>query len=73
MGRKESNQTRPRALIFSMSHDLVDLYQTCSNYARGAKNGTAPGVTYFKKVYKGEKLEKILSESIRHKALIFGM
>ena len=32
---------RPRALIFDVLHDLVDLYQNCSNYAPGAKNGPA--------------------------------
>ena len=31
-----------------MSH-LVDLYQVCSNYAHGAKNGPALGVTCFTK------------------------
>ena len=38
-----SKATRPRALIFSMKHHLVDLYQVCSNYIPGAKNGTAHG------------------------------
>ena len=28
-----SETIRPRALIFGMKHDLVDLYQVCSNYA----------------------------------------
>ena len=28
-------------------YHLVDLYQVCSNYAPGAKNGPAPGVTCF--------------------------
>ena len=31
-----SETLRPRALIFGMWHDLVDLYQRCSNYAPGA-------------------------------------
>ena len=38
-----SETTMPRALIFSMWHYLVDLYQVCSNYPPGAKNGSAPG------------------------------
>ena len=38
---------RPGALIFGMKHHLVDLYQVCSNYGPGAKNGSAPGVTCF--------------------------
>ena len=41
-----SKAIRPRALIFSMSHDLVDLYQLCSNYVPGAKIGAIPGVTW---------------------------
>ena len=32
-----SETTRPRALIFGLSHHLVDLYQVCSNNTRGAK------------------------------------
>ena len=35
--------TRPRALIFGMKHHLVKLYQVCSNYMPGAKNGPPPG------------------------------
>ena len=34
-----SETTRPRALIFGRKHHLVDLYQVCSNYSTGAKNG----------------------------------
>ena len=34
-----------KALIFGMKHHLVDLFQVCSNYAPGAKNGPALGVT----------------------------
>ena len=40
-----SEITRPRALIFGMYHDLVDLYQSCSNYSHWFKNGPAAGVT----------------------------
>ena len=39
-----SETIRHRALIFGMYHDLVDLYQVCSNYATGAKIGPTPGV-----------------------------
>ena len=37
-----SETTRPRTLIFGIQHHLVDLYQVCSNYTPGAKNGPAP-------------------------------
>ena len=58
-----SETIRPRALIFVVYHDLVDLYQFCSNYAPGAKNGPAPGVTRFYIGLYGQKHEKIfLSE-----------
>ena len=40
-----SETIRPIALMFGMKHYLVDLYQVCSNYAPGAKNVPAPGVT----------------------------
>ena len=40
-----SKTTRYRALIFSMCYNLVDIYQVCSNYATGTKNGLAPGIT----------------------------
>ena len=38
-----SETTRPRALSFDMKYHLVDLYQVCSNYSPGAKNGVARG------------------------------
>ena len=38
-----SETTRPRALIFGMLHQLVDLHQVYSNYAPGAKNGPPLG------------------------------
>ena len=49
-----SETTRPSALIFGMKHHLVDLYQVCSNYAPGAKNRPAPGVTCFTQAYIGK-------------------
>ena len=39
-----SETIRLRALIFGMEHHLVNLYQVCSNYAPGTKNGPALGV-----------------------------
>ena len=40
-----SPTTMPRASIFGLKHHLVNLYQVCSNYISGAKNGPTPGVT----------------------------
>ena len=37
-----SETRRPRSLIFGMCVFLVDLYEDCSNYSHGAKNGPAP-------------------------------
>ena len=37
--------TRPRALIFGMRQNLVDLYHVCSNDAPGAQNEPAREVT----------------------------
>ena len=39
-----SETIRPIALIFGLKHHLIDLYQVCTNYAPGAKNGPASGV-----------------------------
>ena len=50
--------TMPRALIFGLKHQLVNLYQVCSNYISGAKNGPAPGVTYYTQAYIGKTLKK---------------
>ena len=47
-----SETIRHRALIFGMKHNLVDLYQVCSNYA--------PGVTCFTKAYIGENMKNLL-------------
>ena len=38
-----SETTRPGALIFGMKHHQVILYQVCSNYIPGTKNGLRPG------------------------------
>ena len=58
-----------------MKYDLVNLYQVCSNYIPGAKNAPPPpgGHMFYIGLYR-EKHEKIfLSETIWHRALIFGM
>ena len=46
-----SETIRPRTMIFGMQHHLVD-------YAPGAKNGPALGVTYFTLAYKRKNIEK---------------
>ena len=38
-----SETTRPRALKWGMLHNLVNVYQVCSNYAPVAINGPVPG------------------------------
>ena len=44
------------------------------DYAPGAKNGPAPGVIYFKLAYIGKNMKKkVISETTRPRALIFGM
>ena len=40
-----SETIRPRALIFGMEHNLVDLYIVYSNYAPRVEIGSTPGVT----------------------------
>ena len=41
-----SETNRLRALIGGMYHHLVDLYQVCSNYTLGVKNGLWGQVFY---------------------------
>ena len=68
-----SETIRPRALIFGMYYHLVDLYQVCSNYTPGTKNGPTRGNMFYIGLYR-EKYEKIfLSETTRPRGLIFGM
>ena len=63
----------PRAFIFGMYHYLVDLYQVCSNYTPGAKNGPASG-SHILHGLCWENVKKIfLSETIWPRAFIFGM
>ena len=50
----------PRALIFGMKHQLVDLYQVCSNYTPGAKNGPAPRGHMFNIGFNGENIKTLL-------------
>ena len=69
-----SETTRPRALIFGMKYHLVDLYQVCSNYSPGFKNGPAPGGHMLYIGLYREQHEKIfLSETTRPRALMFDM
>ena len=43
-----SETIRPRALIFGMSHHLVDVYQVCSKFTPiGPEIAGPPGVTCF--------------------------
>ena len=48
-----SENIKPRAMIFGMKHFLID-------YAPGAKNGPAPGVTYFTLAYIGKTSKNLL-------------
>ena len=69
-----SETIRPRTLKFGMMHYLVVFYQVCSNYTPGAKNGPTPGGHMLNIGLNREKHEKIfLSETIRPRAMIFGM
>ena len=56
-----------------MKHHRVNLYQVCSNFIPGAKNGPAPGDQMFYVGLDREKHDKILSEIIWPGALIFSM
>ena len=68
-----SETTMPRALIFGKKHHIVNLYQVCSNYIPGAKNGLPPGHMFYIDLYRGKHEKIFLSESIWLRALIFGM
>ena len=54
-----SKTTRLRALIFGLWHNLLDLYQDCSNYAPVAKNNTS-WVTCFPKACVGKSLKHLV-------------
>ena len=67
-----SETTRPGALTFGMKHYLVVFYQVSSNYTPGAKNGPVGHMLYIG--LKREKHENtFLSETIRPRAMVFGM
>ena len=51
----------------------MDFYQVCSNYALGAKNGPVAGHMFYIDLYREKDEKKILSETTRPRALIFGM
>ena len=69
-----SETIRPRALIYGMKLDLLDLYQVCLNYAPGAKNDPALWVTCFTYTDIGRNMKKSSClKTIRPRALIFGM
>ena len=48
-----SETRRPRSLIFGTQLCLVDLYQDCSSYSPGAKNGPAQGPTFCIDLHRG--------------------
>ena len=58
-----------------MNKILSETHQVCSNYAPWADDVRVPGVTCLKKGLYREKYEKFffLSETIRPRALMFGM
>ena len=69
-----SKTTRSRALIFGMLYHLVNLFQVCSNYIPGVKNGPAPWVhMFYIGVYREQHEKVFLSETTRPRALVLGM
>ena len=66
------NHKAYKALIFGMRHHLVNLYQVCSNYIPGPKMAQPGGHMFYIGLYR-TKHEKNLPETIRPRALIFGM
>ena len=68
-----SETTRHRALSFGTKHHLVNLYQVCSNYIHGTKNGPTPGSYVYIDLYREKHEEIFLSETIWPRALIFGI
>ena len=53
-----SKTIRPRAFIFGMNHNLMNLYHVCSKDTPGAKMCPAPGVTCLKICLYRETIEK---------------
>ena len=68
-----SKTTRPRAFIFGMKHHLVKIYQVCSDYIPGTTTGPPKGHMFYIGLYREKHEEIFLSETIRLRALIFGM
>ena len=68
-----SETLRPRALIFGMYHHLVDLYQSCSSYPLGPIMAPNQGHMFYIGLYRKIHENTFLSETIRPRALIFGM
>ena len=66
-----SETIRHRVLIFGMKHHLLDIYQVCSNMPLGPKMAPPQGRMFYIDLY-SEKPEKILTETIRPRVLIFG-
>ena len=57
-----------------MLYYLVDLFQVCSNYIPGAKNGPAPwGHMFYIGLYREQHEKIFLSETTRPRALVLGM
>jgi len=63
----------PRAKIFGIWHDLVDLYQSCSNYGPRVKIGPAPGGLGFYIVLYSKTLKIFSSGTVWPRVKIFGM
>ena len=68
-----SETGRHRALISSMKHLLVGLYQVSSSDAPGVKIGPAPGVTNWNIRTKKENFKFFSSETGKHRTFIFRM
>ena len=68
-----SQTVRAGAFIFGMQHHLVTLYQNTSNYGPGAEISPMLWVFGFHIKIKKEILKIFLSQTVRARALIFGM
>ena len=66
-----SETTRPGALIFGMSHHLVNLCQVCSIHMLGAKMARPRGLMYYIGFFR-ENTKKS-SDTIGLRAFIFSM
>ena len=68
-----SKTTRPRALIFGMKHHLVNFPKFDRIISLGPKMARPRGHMFYKGLYKGKHEKIFLSETIRLRAMIFGM